>query len=74
MLAHDTLNRVAAEPRATIAHEQRRGIGAGALVEPSVKNLHTVFPEWRRALLASLAHASHVGAGAERNIATGQID
>ena len=41
MLAHDVLNGVAAEPIAAVAHKQRLGIGAGALLEPVAKNSYS---------------------------------
>ncbi len=47
---------------------------AGAFVEPGAQGLHTVSPERRRSLLASLARASNMHAGNEHNIAAGQVD
>ena len=42
MLANDTLNRIAAETAAAIAHEQRPIVLAGADLEPDTKRAHAI--------------------------------
>ena len=74
MLANDAFDRIAAEPISTIAHEQRLVASPAALTKPHAERQNAVFPQRSRSLLSPLAYASHVRAGAERNIAAGQVD